>query len=108
METAALLRQACSSENAFLARYGGDEFAILFRTSNDEMEERLRNAMETAFLGHGLESGAPYSIRVSAGSGKYGTGYAKSIPELINTADAGLYEQKKQKQIVRRSSWLHG
>jgi len=108
METAALLRQACSSENAFLARYGGDEFAILFRASNDEMEERLRNAIETAFLGHSLETSAPYSIRVSAGSGKYGNGYAKSIPELINTADAGLYEQKKQKQIVRRSSWLHG
>jgi diguanylate cyclase (GGDEF)-like protein len=108
METAALLRQACSSENAFLARYGGDEFAILFRASNDEMEERLRNAIETAFLGHSLETSAPYSIRVSAGSGKYGAGYAKSIPELINTADAGLYEQKKQKQIVRHSSWLHG
>ena len=91
-----------------VARYGGDEFAILFRASNDEMEERLRNAIETAFLGHSLETSAPYSIRVSAGSGKYGNGYAKSIPELINTADAGLYEQKKQKQIVRRSSWLHG
>jgi len=78
------------------ARYGGEEFAVLIRgdeTDAYELAERLRRAVESISVsGRG---GEPAFTTISAGVAAYPAG-ARDETELIERADAALYESKRR------------
>jgi len=96
VETADVLKKLCGDENIFLARYGGDEFAILF-PGGSLRAEALKKGIRRAFDARNEKSTAPYRITVSTGVGTYGPGGAASLPGLIMAADEDLYKNKTKK-----------
>lgn len=77
-----------------VARYGGEEFAVLMPHSNGaekDVAERMRKKVEEAEF-WGITKG-PLKITISAGVCTYPDD-AKSIYELMDRADKGLYEAK--------------
>ena len=78
------------------ARYGGEEFALLIRGDESqgyELAERLRRAVETVTLE--VRGGELAGSTVSAGIATYPAGAADEA-ELIEAADAALYESKRR------------
>ncbi len=77
------------------ARYGGEEFAVLIRGDEShgyELAERLRRAVETTTI---EVRGEPVCATLSAGIATYPAG-ATDEAELIESADAALYESKRR------------
>ena len=78
------------------ARYGGEEFAVLIRGDEShgyELAERLRRAVETVTVS--VRGGELASTTISAGIAAYPAG-ARDEAELIEAADAALYESKRR------------
>lgn len=83
-------------ESDMAARYGGEEFAVLIRGDEAhgyELAQRLRRAIENVAIevGDGLLVGTS----VSAGVSTY-PGGAVDAGELVELADAALYESKRR------------
>ena len=77
------------------ARYGGEEFAVLIRgdeTHGYELAERLRRAVEDVTV---EVRGEPVCTTLSAGIATYPAAAADEA-ELIESADAALYESKRR------------
>jgi diguanylate cyclase (GGDEF)-like protein len=78
------------------ARYGGEEFAVLIRGDESqgyELAERLRRAVETVRVD--VRGGEQACTTLSAGIATYPAGAANEA-ELIEAADAALYESKRR------------
>ena len=78
------------------ARYGGEEFAVLIRGDESqgyELAERLRHAVETVTVE--VRGGERVCTTISAGIATYPAGAADEA-ELIEAADAALYESKRR------------
>jgi diguanylate cyclase (GGDEF)-like protein len=78
-----------------VARYGGEELAVLMPDSNGsehEVTERIRKKIEsTEFTGI---ADTPVRITISGGVCTY-TRDAENVNELLDKADKGLYQAKK-------------
>jgi len=85
-------------DDDIFARWGGEEFVILFGETGveraAELAERLRKAVEDNTCG---EAG---SITISIGVAEHRKG--ESITDLINRADGKMYEAKRagKNQVV--------
>ena len=78
------------------ARYGGEEFAVLIRgdeVHGYELAERLRRAVEA--IDSRCEAARRCPRRISAGVASY-PGAARTRPQLVERADAALYESKRR------------
>jgi diguanylate cyclase (GGDEF)-like protein len=82
-----------------IARYGGDEFAILIRAKDENeifaLEDRIRTSLDEL----NKEAGSPYELTVSIGHEQASRG--ATLKELIEKADTRLYEEKKKLGNVR-------
>ena len=82
-----------------IARYGGDEFAILIRAKDENeilaLEDRIRTSLDEL----NKEAGSPYELTVSIGHEQASRG--TTLKELIEKADTRLYEEKKKLGNIR-------
>lgn len=92
---AGAMKEACQGTNAFLARYGGDEFIIIVKADNDsvigkicrQVEERLAQATEEL----------PYKLSASIGIAEFDD-QGESFESLFNKADKELYRKKEEER----------
>lgn len=95
-----ILKQVCGSRSGFLARFGGDEFAIITEvTSSDELDA-LRAELDAAFTRFNLSGAEPYTLTVSVGVGEYSSD-AASPEAIFALADKALYSAKAEKKLGR-------
>ncbi len=83
------LKKACNQRNFFIARYGGDEFAVICELDADRSVQRVCDGIHAALS----ELDVPYSLSVSIGYARY-TQSIKTQQDLISLADAELYKVK--------------
>lgn len=98
IRTAELLKQVCSKQSSgdFLARYGGDEFAIVCQRHSDaEVLKLVESIYELAqvYTEDGL---FPCEVTVSAGFAAYDPVSMTSIDHLIAAADRQMYRIKEK------------
>ncbi len=85
-------------------RYGGDEFVILLRKAGvsrgAEIAERLR--LQTASRAFSVR-GVALKATVSIGMATY-PDHARQVDQLVQLADAAMYEAKKKRNAVQSAS----
>lgn len=96
-DTAELLR-ASASPDAFIMRYGGDEF-ILIDTGRDET---LPEKIHAAVKNHNQSADRPYKLGLSLGVIKSDAAERRPIDDCIKAADSLMYEIKEKKKTGRR------
>ncbi|MCI1722997.1 MAG: GGDEF domain-containing protein [Lachnospiraceae bacterium] len=94
-ETSSLLKKVGQDYDVFLARYGGDEFAIVAKLPNPLLVENIREQIRKGFREANAASKRPYEVSVSIGVAEYPKDGSMPVSELIAAADRKLYEDKK-------------
>jgi diguanylate cyclase (GGDEF)-like protein len=88
------LRTVCRSANAYPARFGGDEFVIVFRSDDDRGAASFRREVQDTVFAR--SEGLPYRLSLSAGYARRGK--EDSNPSLLlERADEQLYEEKRMR-----------
>lgn len=93
-ETANILKEVCKTHDVFLARYGGDEFAIIARFENKNEAEGLKNEIVKAFMARNENSDKKYDISLSIGISQY----EDSKLAFFDRADRAMYDEKRQEK----------
>ncbi len=90
------LRQGCRiiSRRNEIARYGGDEFAILFDPHNPEEALRLKENIKQQLDVINERSGIPFTLTISIGMAS--SDGSLSLKELIGKADEEMYKEKEK------------
>lgn len=93
---ASILRKVCGRRNCFLARYGGDEFAVVcIDTDPVHLEGITSDIKREVDLVNAL-SERPYKLSISIGFSICSSFTAEDIEELIETADRNMYINKRK------------
>ena len=92
--TADILRAAFAQTGAFLARCGGDEFAVVADCENDAAARALLGRLDEAVKA-AASPDVPYELSLSVGCAVCGAKADASIDRLIERADRAMYRQKK-------------
>ena len=89
------LRMGCKgmAKRANIARYGGDEFAVLFESNDAELPDKLKESINENLRMINERIGIPFELTVSIGYAS--TDGSITLKELIDTADEAMYEAKK-------------
>lgn len=92
-KAAAAIRQAARAEDT-VARLGGDEFVVLARGTDEEAGARLAERVAEAV--NGLEVALPDgALRLGASVGVRTTGGGLVLDDLLEAADAAMYDVKR-------------
>ena len=93
VKTAEILKEVLGNSNAFLCRYGGDEFAIL-RTCTNEEAGSLRIQLYQAFENEYKKGKKDYRLSVSIGYAPIKGNSKNAITSALKLADSYLYNEK--------------
>lgn len=96
------LQSSCRSTD-LIARWGGDEFLILFTGSMQEAEsqvERVRKWVCGAYTLEGVSGQMKLEVNASIGLAEHKPG--ETVKELLERADGGMYQNKAENKKARR------
>ena len=79
-----------------LARLGGDEFAVLVMESWMKSAGKIKARLQRSLRGYNATASLPLSL--SLGIARYDQEHQCSLEELLDQADAAMYEQKREKR----------
>ena len=97
---------ACFKENLtadmLAMRYGGDEF-VVFGPYEDEMEiDYLLNGIQASMDRRNATGENSFELATSIGVTKYNAADVNELSEIIDIADANMYEQKRKKREQKK------
>jgi len=98
--TAELFRH-CFRKSDILARIGGDEFAVLAIETPVEKENILLERLRNQISHYNNESKEVFQLSLSIGTAHYDPESHHSLSDLMDQADAAMYEDKKTKKNIR-------
>ena len=101
--TAEILREVCG-EDAFIMRYGGDEFVIIASGREPGLGERIERRIAEA----NKKEKTPYTLSVTTGSVFSCAGDQKTLEECVKAADSLMYAIKNQKKANAAWKELYG
>lgn len=100
--TAEALETTCRDSD-IIARFGGDEFAVLAIEASGQSEATIRERL-TEFLSSASRQEADYKFSVSLGAARFDPWNQTSLRDLIAEADQVMYEQKRCRAGERLSA----
>ena len=100
IDTAAILRNSFRATD-IVARFGGDEFAVLSVEEEDVVERLIIDRLRENLLAHNLESERPYRLSLSFGIVIYDPENPCNLQELLERGDILMYEQKQNRKLER-------
>ncbi|WMI80332.1 GGDEF domain-containing protein [Anaerotignum sp. MB30-C6] len=92
---AQILKNVFTDKNAFLARYGGDEFAVILSKDEKEIVACLDQVEHALFE---VSQCLPYKLSLSVGYSIYGEDNATTIESLVQAADKKMYCDKQERK----------
>lgn len=92
-----MLSEVCDKQNDFLARYGGDEFAVVCRRADREDAELFINHIEDALKKQNEINATPYNLELSIGYSQFYVD-GSNQDDIISIADQKLYQIKQAKK----------
>lgn len=96
IDTADILKQICGKNNGFLARYGGDEFAIVLECKSEIAVQKLIQEIKENFEKFNQINKRIYKIELSIGYAEFGKENIATMEQLIGAADDKMYQMKQQ------------
>ena len=89
------MKRACAecSFKTFIARYGGDEFIIIAKTSDEELIKKLCGSIKDNLVRMNTEAGSSYELTASIGYAGY-SGDIDGFQKALCAADEALYKEK--------------
>jgi len=102
MVVASELKAACRFEKnrLFISRYGGDEFVLVTRTSQEEDIKNLIRRINLDLEDKVLTDGLRYPIHISAGYSCF-QGEGDTPTACLHRADEAMYIEKKKNHVKR-------
>lgn len=94
-----ILKQVCYDKNCLVFRYGGDEFNIIVKTSNEEKVKLISRNIIEELDNYNKNSNKKYKLKISIGYFKYNNNI-KSVSDFISKADKELYNIKRKKYDI--------
>lgn len=85
-----------------IARFGGDEFAILSEGIPSDIIDIIRGRLKEALDVFNRTSGKPFTLNISIGHCGIQHNDLENLENLLQKADMALYEQKKQRKISKK------
>lgn len=93
-----ILKQSCKNTPAFLARYGGDEFCIVYPAKNKHAVENLIETIQSNVIAWNSLQKEPVTIGLSIGYSLWNPDTDECAEELYNRADQEMYLAKNKKK----------
>lgn len=98
INTASILKEFFSKSDAFLARYGGDEFCIITSCQTDQEAIVLERQLQMAFAEKNQQEKYPYSLEISVGFARLDEEGLAKPEEIIKKADKMMYANKRNRR----------
>ena len=92
-DAAAVLKETFRDRDV-LARLGGDEFCVLLAEDKEAVGESVGARLQAMLDIHNLQGGRPYKVSMSVGIARFDPQSPCGVDELIERADAAMYEDK--------------
>jgi diguanylate cyclase (GGDEF)-like protein/PAS domain S-box-containing protein len=87
-------------DSDIIARMGGDEFVVLATDTVADGSEIVINRLRRELSERNAMDGFPYRLSFSVGAARFDPLAPPTIEELLATADAMLYDQKRHKRAT--------
>jgi diguanylate cyclase (GGDEF)-like protein len=101
VDVAVLLRATCRSSD-IIARLSGDEFAILVYCDKEVCGHKVWRRLQEQIEEHNRRVGRPYRLALSAGVVEFDPQQPISLHQLLDRADAMMYEEKNRRRHKNR------
>ena len=93
-----ILKQSCKNTPAFLARYGGDEFCIVYPAESTKAVESIISGILRNVIHWNSLRGEQVKIGLSIGYSVWRPGGKDTVDDLYKRADAQMYQIKSAKK----------
>ena len=98
----------CFRQSDVLARVGGDEFAVLAVDCGRDAIARIIETAYRAMTQYNTESDVPCDVGFSMGATWFGPDDASGVRDLMRSADAAMYDEKRRRKLAQASSAEQG
>jgi len=89
-------------ESDLCGRLGGDEFVALAVNCLDPTGEVLVKRLDERLAAHNAREGRKFALSVGRGLARFDPHNPKSLQQLLDEADARLYEDKRARKATAR------
>lgn len=98
---ASVLSTTAHKYSAEAYRIGGDEFAVLMPTTDDNTVARFKADARAELTKQVIQNALAYDLNISFGSVRYGEDGTTAIPDIIDLADRRMYEDKRNRKNMQ-------
>jgi len=91
-----ILRENFVGHKEYIARYGGDEFVVVFPNGTTMQIREMLNNLNERIEDYNKSAGKPYNLEISAGFAQYRWDIMDGPEDIIKLADARMYEMKEE------------